>query len=255
MKYLNHINEIAVPVRDGINKEYRLQNLPHAGENILSGDDISIFQQDWFEKLLPDTIKIVSDPKLFTLNYDQSLTPTEKREYTFDKNDCTIDNDLVQFNYWYDPKLQPGDELKDGEPSCIEFDIHFVKNSDGIKLIVDITYGDNKVVEFTIETPNKINVIHYTNIGSKYDSETHWGFKDETINDLVKFFNAFNHGINIKASDLAFIDEHQDTYQHDIDNKKHLYTDDSDLIKFGNSMKDSKSHIETFESFSKKIKK
>lgn len=252
MRYLKSITEIAVQVRDGIDKEYRLQNLQHAGEPIESGDNISIFQQDWFEKLLPDTISIVSDPKLFQLNYDQSLTPIEKKEYVFDKNDCTIDSDLVQFNYWYSPDMKPGDEVKDGEPSCIEFDIHFVKNTDGIKLIVDITYGDHKAVEFTIESPNKINVIHYTGIGSKYDSETHWGFKEDTIKDLVKFFNAFNHGIDLRTEDLAFMDEYPDSYQHDIDNDSHLYTDDSDLIKFGNapnqsSIKESK--IKKFNNF------
>lgn len=252
MKYLKSITEIAVPVRSGIDKEYRLQNLQHAGDNILDGDNISIFQQDWFEKLLPDTISIVSDPKSFKLNYDQSVTPIEKKEYVFDKNDCTIDSDLVQFNYWYSPELQPGDEIKDGEPSCIEFDIHFLNNQDGIKLIVDITYGDHKAVEFTIEAPNKINVIHYTGIGSKYDSETHWGFKDETIRDLVKFFNAFNHGIKLEPKDLSFIDEHPDTYQHDIDNDKHLYTDSSDLMKFGNSLKNpsvKESKIKKFNNF------
>ncbi len=238
MRYLKTFEDI-VPVRPGTNKEYRIQNLPHKGEPIESGDNISILQQDWFEKLLPDSLHIVSDPQLSKLNFDQSLTPLEKKEYTFDKNDCTIDNGLVQFNYWYDPRCHPGDELKDGEPSCIEFDIHFLKNDNGFKLIVDITYGDHKATEFTIEAPNKINIVHYTGVGSKYDDSTHWGFKDESINHLIKFFNAFNHGIQLEPKDLSFIDEHFDSYEHDVHNQDHLYTDDSDLIEFGNSMKES----------------
>ena len=239
MRYLKKFNEDIVPVRPGTNKEYRIQNLPHKGEPIEDNNNISIMQQDWFEKLLPDTLYIVSDPKLSKLNFDQSLTPVPKGEYAFDKNDCTIDNGLVQFNYWYDPRLHPGHELKDGEPSCIEFDIHFSKNDSGFKLIVDITYGDHKAIEFTIEAPNKINVVHYTGAGSKYDNSTHWGFKDESIKDLVKFFNAFNHGIQIQPKDLSFIDEHFDSYKHDIHNQDHLYTDESDLIEFGNSVKES----------------
>ncbi len=238
MRYLKSFEGI-VPVRPGTNKEYRIQNLQHKGEPIESGDNISILQQDWFEKLLPDSLYIVSDPKLSKLNFDQSLTPIEKKEYIFDKNDCTIDNGLVQFNYWYDPRLHPGAELEDGEPSCIEFDIHFSKNERGFKLIVDITYGDHKVTEFSIEAPNKINIVHYTGAGSKYDDSTHWGFKDESINDLVKFFNAFNHGIQLEPKDLSFIDEHFDSYEHEEHNQDHLYTDDSDLIEFGNSMKES----------------
>ena len=81
----------------------------------------------------------------------------------------------------------PNDVSKDGEPDLLEFDIHFVRNDKGIKLLVNISYGDNMACEFTIETPNKINVGHYTGIGSIYDPKTHWGFKDETILDLVEF--------------------------------------------------------------------
>ena len=86
---------------------------------------------------------------------------------------------------------------------------------------------------------NKINIVHYTSVGSKYDSETHWGFTHESIDDLVKFFNAFNHGIELTSEDLNFLDENYDSYKHQHDNPKHLYNDDSDLIKFGNSYEES----------------
>lgn len=213
MKYLRGFNE---------NSTERLKNLPHSGEKIHS-DKISIFDQDWFEKLLPDEIKIVSQSGYCTLK----------------KNDCSILQDEIQFNYWQKANGKDGDVLEDGEPSILEFDIHFVKNVDGIKLLVDITYGDQMVSEFSIETPNKINVIHYNGVNSKFDQETHFGFCDESINDLVKFFNSFTHGIKLEPSDLAFIDEHLDSYQHDINNKDHYYTDDSKLMKWGNSMKES----------------
>ena len=124
--------------------------------------------------------------------------------------------------------------VKDGEPSILEFDIHFVNNDTGIKLLVDITYGDHMAYEFSLENGNEVNVIHYTGKGSIYDPETHWGFCNQTIKDLVKFFN---HGINITDSDLNFLDSDRESYKHDILNKKHLYNDDSDLIRFGNSAK------------------
>ncbi len=217
----------------------RQPNLPHKGEPISSEGNISILQQDWFEKLLPDQIHLHSNPGIKKLNFDQSLSDVEGQDYTFRKNDCTIEKDLVQFNYWLDKNYKPGEENIDGEPSCVEFDIHFVKNDSGVKLLVDITYGDNMAVEFSIESPNKINVIHYTGVGSLYDSETHWGFSEETILDLTKFFNAFNHGIKITEKDLSFLDRHEDSYQHDVDDEKHLYNDDSDLLRFGNSVKES----------------
>jgi hypothetical protein len=253
MKYLKSFESV-VPV-NGESKKFRNQSLPHKGEPIEKDGKISIFQQDWFEKLLPDTLKIVSDQKSKKLNSDQTISDSEsKTEFTFDKNECTIDSDLVQFSYYYNSMRQDGGEVSDGEPNMLEFDIHFHKNDHGIKLLVDITYGDNMAVEFSIESPNKINVIHYTGYGAKYDSETHWGFKDESIQHLVNFFNAFSHGIKLQPKDLSFIDEHLDSYQHEVDNKDHYYTDDSDLVKFGNSMKDSEptiKHIKSFESWSK----
>jgi hypothetical protein len=231
----------------------RQKNLPHVGQPIEIDNMISIFQQDWFEKLLPDIIKVVSDPKISKLNFDQSLSPIEKKEIIFKKNDCTIDFNLVQFNYFSDTDYLPGNELNDGEPPFVKFVIHFLKNVDGIKLIVDINYGDNSAVSFSIESPNKINISHYTGVGSKHDTSTHWGFKQETIRDLVKFFNSFNHGIKISERDLAFMDEHLDSYQHNTNDSKHLYNDSSDLIKFGNSTSESKlTYLQTFEHFSKK---
>lgn len=134
---------------------------------------------------------------------------------------------------------EPNDVTNDGEPDLLEFDIHFVKNERGIKLLVDITYGDTMAYEFSIESPNKININHYTGIGSLYDSETHFGFTDESISDLIKFFNSFNHGIKLTSKDLAFLDHHKDSYKHDIHNTDHLYTDESDLIEYGNSVKES----------------
>lgn len=250
MKFLKRFNEGVGIVKIGpeVSQE-RMPNLQHVGEPIEDGNNISIFQQDWFEKLLPDTIKVHSRPLIKKLNFDQSLSNMnqEDRTYTLVKNDCTIDSDLVQFNYFQNTAENPGDEVNDGEPDMLEFDIHFVKNDSGIKLLVDITYGDQMAYEFSIETPNKINVIHYTGHGSIYDTETHWGFCEDSIKDLVKFFNAFNHGIQITENDLNFLDADNDSYKHDIHDKKHLYNDESDLVRFGNSPK-----LEKFQNFIRK---
>jgi len=242
MKFLKRFNEGVGIVKIGpeVSQE-RMPNLQHVGEPIENGDNISIFQQDWFEKLLPDTIKVHSRPLIKKLNFDQSLSNMnqEDRTYKLVKNDCTIDSDLVQFNYFQNTAENPGDEVKDGEPDLLEFDIHFVKNNSGIKLLVDITYGDNVVSEFSIESPNKINKIHYNGVGSKYDSKTHWSFTDQSISDLLKFFNSFNHGIKLNKSDLSFLDSDSNSYKHDINNPEHLYNDKSNLIEFENTVKES----------------
>jgi hypothetical protein len=230
----------------------RIPNLKHAGEPILGGSNISIFQQDWFEKLLPEKLTIKSIPKLKNLNFDQSLSDNKEEDkiYTLFKNDCTIDNDLVQFNYYQNTVKNPNDVNEDGEPDFLGFDIFFVKNENGLKLLVDITYGDTMVYEFSIETPNKINIIHYTGKGSLHDTETHFGFTKESIKDIVKFFNAFNHGIDITEEDLYFMDSIEDNYSHNKYDRKHLYNDESNLIEFGNSVKERR-FIKKFENFSK----
>ena len=221
MKHLKKFNEdfnSIIPKDDN----GRFKNLPHVGDKIEKDGNISIFEQDWFEKLLPNELEVVNNGDRFTLL----------------KNDCTINGDLCQFNYWHSAEGDD-DVLEHGEPSMLEFDMHFMKNENGIKMIIDITYGDQVISEFSLEAPNKINVIHYNGVNSIYDKNSHWGLSDKSISDLVKFFNSFNHGIKLTNKDLAFIDEHLDSYQHDINNKDHYYTDDSKLMKWGNSLKES----------------
>lgn len=249
MKHLKRFNEGVGIVNINSNPDIdRMPNLQHRGDNLESGKNISIFEQDWFEKLLPDTLEVQSCPMIKKINFDQSLSDlnTENRIYTLVKNDCTIDSDLIQFNYYQNTFDKPEDVINDGEPDLLEFDIHFVKNESGIKLLVDITYGDNMAYEFSLETPNKINVIHYTGKGSLHDSETHWGFTEKSIGDIVKFFNAFNHGIKVDNDDFNFLDSSEDSYKYDNKNKQQLYSDDSNLLKFGNSTKES---IKKFKNF------
>ena len=182
----------------------------------------SIFSQE-VKKFFPDKIYLA----------------TTHGDWELDKKDIMLNGDLIQMAYYHNTSKKSNDVLSDGEPDFLEFDIHIDKNERGIKLLVDITYGDSMVCEFSIEAPNKINIIHYTGINSKYDPETHFGFNDETINDLVNLFNSFNHGLKLSSDDFKFIDKDPDSYKHDIHNSDHLYNDDSDLISFGNSMKES----------------
>ena len=184
-------------------------------------EGVSIFSQE-IKNFFPDKIYI----------------STTHGDWELDKNDLMLNGDLIQMAYYHNPSKESNDALSDGEPAYLEFDIHIDRNERGIKLLVDITYGDSMVSEFSIEAPNKINVIHYTGINSKYDPETYFGFTDETINDLVNLFNSFNHGLELSSDDFKFIDKDPNNYKY-THNTDHLYNDDSDLVEFGNSTKES----------------
>ena len=136
---------------------------------------------------------------------------TSDGNFTLKKSDVTREVDIIRASY-YQNTASDGDITKDGEPDTCVFDIHFVKNDNGFKTMVNITYGDQMKSEFSIEAPNKIQVGHYNGIGSKLDSETQFGFEDDTIQDLIKLFNSFNFGYKLTTKDLTFIDKYPDTY-------------------------------------------
>jgi len=106
-----------------------------------------------------------------------------------------------------------GDVTADGEPDNLEFDIHFYDNDSGLKINVDVTYGDAVISSFSIEKPDKVTVIHYTGFGSHIDPETHYGLSDDSIKDLIKFFRGF--GFKLKSKDFAFLDKYPDSYVHE----------------------------------------
>ena len=118
--------------------------------------------------------------------------------------------DMVQVTY----------DTADGEiwgvPDTLEFDVYFVKpggklNKD-IRVDVDITYGNLVVSEFSVTSPDIVNVIQYTSYHSKFDpSNTVFAFDEESINKIIKFLNTFN-GINVQRDQFNFLDEDPNSY-------------------------------------------
>lgn len=162
---------------------------------------VSVFDKEDWKKFLPKKLKLV----------------TNNGNYELQQTDISVINDLVQITWYQNTVKGPNDSNKDGEPDTIEFDIHMVKDNDGteanpdnLKLNIDITYGDAMVSSFTISMPGETTVAHYTGFGSKYDSNSEFGFDDETINELVEFFNRF--GFKLDNKDFTFIDKYKDTY-------------------------------------------
>ena len=180
---------------------------------------ISIFDKENWRKYLPQKLKLI----------------TNNGHFELEQTDLTVNSDLIQIIWHQNTFDGPNDSNKDGEPDTIEFDIHTVKTNDGteanpdnLKLNIDVTYGDSMVSAFTISMPGEVDVIHYNGFGSKFDKETEFGFEDETIKELVEFFNRF--GFKLDSKDFTFIDKHKDSYTY-VENIKYIQTYESFRIK------------------------
>ena len=179
-------------------------------------ENISIFKSDEWSKLLPNSLTIISDTGEWKLT-----RPNEDYGMKHATNITNLMNGLQISYYQNTPSMCNGDVTSDGEPDLLCFDITIVKKNDGtksnpdtLKLSVDITYGDNMVSGFTIEKPNKVNLIHYNSYGSLYDPQTFFAFDDNSLIDLIKFFNSW--GFNLTKDDLKFLDKYPNSYYHDM---------------------------------------
>lgn len=156
--------------------------------NYESIEDASlVYNSDW-EKFLPNKM---------TINYQGD-------NFSFKKGNIMLVGDLVEISYDSDP------ENPWGKPDCLEFDLYFAKdNSTGkIRTNIDITYGDLMACEFSIEPPNKINVIQNTTYHSKFDPDnTVFALEDESLDKFIEFLNKFP-GIKITRNDVRFLDKY-----------------------------------------------
>lgn len=145
-------------------------------------------------------------PEYFVINYKGDL-------FKFKKANIMLHSDMIQITY----SSVPGDiktSTEEGEiwgsADTLEFDIYFIKKDGKIKLTIDITYGDAMVCEFTIESPNKVNVVQYTSYRSKFDTtNTVFGFNDESLESLINFLNRFE-GMKLKREDFKFLNQYDD---------------------------------------------
>jgi len=177
-------------------------------------ENVSLFDPNWV-KLLPKELSIITDNGEFTLNVN-SLDPDE-HGYS------GIYNLMTSFSFSYGQNTlerEEGDPTADGEPDSLQFDVAVVKENDGsqanpkesLRLNVDMTYGDSMMYAFTINYPNKVHVHHYNGKDSLHDADTHFGFTDESLQELVTFFNRF--GFTTTPEDFKFIDSDPDSYDY-----------------------------------------
>lgn len=192
---------------------------------------------------------IAYNPKVKDYFPDTVELYTSDGSFKFKKSDVTLEADIIRAFYYQNTVKETGDPLSDGEPDTLGFDIHFVKNNNGFKTLVNITYGDQMKSEFSIESPNIIKIGHYNGIGSKSDPNSQFGLEDNTIKDLVKLFNSFNFGYNLAVKDFNFIDKYPDSYKYpdtpDKLNQTKLEIKDGDdlIIVINNSVSPDNNHL------------
>ena len=146
-----------------------------------------IYDTDW-EKELPEKL---------TINYHGD-------NHSFKKGNIMLVDDLVEITYDSDP------ENPWGSPDTLEFDFYFVKDdaTKNIRMDIDITYGDLMACEFSIEPPNKVNVIQHTSYNSKFDpSNTVFALEDESLDEFISFLNKFPR-VKVTRHDLRFLDKY-----------------------------------------------
>ena len=212
---------------------------------------VSIFDDSWAD-FLPSNLKIV------TSNGDFDLTLSkEKSDLGHNVNISHLFNN-IQITYSHSTYDNPEDCNNDGEPDYLCFDIDMVKNNDGrdsnpdtIKLNVNIVYGDVMMSDFSIQKPNKVSVTHYSGINSLYDPKTKFSFDNESLKELIIFFNRF--GFETTLDDFKFLDTELDNYEYKhpeipTDITKFSLSDRTDVIDLKGG---DKVNIKSFENFKK----
>lgn len=111
-----------------------------------SDDHQVVIYDEQIKKYLPEKLTIYTSNGNFTLKKDVVTRETDILRVCYEQNT---------------PSEEGGNVLADGEPDTLEFDLHFVTQGGKLKILVDITYGDSMVSEFSIQEPNKLDIIHW----------------------------------------------------------------------------------------------
>lgn len=98
-------------------------------------------------------------------------------------------------------------------PDTLEFDIYwnYDTNKHSLNINVEVNYGDLTACQFSIEKPNKVDVIRYTSLHSIDDtSNTIFALDDNSIQKLCNYFNKWDPSFRVSPEDFKFIDGYGD---------------------------------------------
>jgi hypothetical protein len=158
---------------------------------------MNIFDTNQIRSILPKKIKLV----------------TSNGEFELNQSDCIVAPPVIQITYHHSTPEKTGDVLSDGEPDYLGFDVGLVKNGRDYKYKVDTTYGDAMMFSFDILPNNTIKVGHYNGFGSKFDPEYKFYFVEQSIEDLMNFFNNLLPGYNIPRNQFNFLDGDENSFK------------------------------------------
>lgn len=154
---------------------------------------VNIYDIDW-NNIAPKELTVIKDGRNTKFKLGNIMKHFDMIQVTYDTADGEI---------W-------------GVPDTLEFDLYFVKPNgklnNSIRIDVDITYGNLMASEFSITTPNIVEVIQYTSYHSKFDpSNTVFAFDEESLIKIINFFNTFN-TIKVTREQFNFLDIEPNSY-------------------------------------------
>jgi hypothetical protein len=165
-------------------------------EVVKESKKISILHDD-FKNHVPKTMQIV----------------TSNGEFKLELTDCHINFPKIEIAYHHWTPDKTGDVLSDGEPDYLCFDLNFHRRDKDFQINVENTYGDAMMFEFKISPPNTIEVGHYNGYNSKYDPKYVFSYTEDSINDLMEFFNKFTFGLKLTRDKFNFLDIDPNSYK------------------------------------------
>lgn len=154
---------------------------------------IPFFEQT-SKKLLPKKLSIITSNGEYTLNLTDYLPNIPK----------------ILISYHHYTPMKSGDVLSDGEPDYLSVDLNFMKVGKDYELNVEISYGDAMMFEFKIKKWNDVETFFYNGHNSKFDPDYKFAFTEDSINDLIKFFNRF--GFRLTRDRFNFLDSNVSSY-------------------------------------------
>ena len=148
------------------------------------------YHEEWF-KHLPESFTFIKGDKTYI---------------RYKTNNIMNHADMVQIMY-------ESKSSEWGEPDDLQFDLYFVMDGT-IRIDVDITFGDLVVSEFSVESPNKVDVVEYTSYNSKFDpSNTVFAFTEKSLQDLIQFLNQIDDRLELTRDKFNFLDANPYSYQ------------------------------------------